>query len=365
MLTVKNSILRSLKVIAASLLFVWLAWTFLIPGDEGNKVIAWGCFLLFSFTLIKGVCNLFDRRAKILIDANGIYFPGRKRSIIDWSEIKEFQIERNQYQDIIWIELQEGEPLQLKMFYLNIHPEELNKHVENCMMRAAGLPDRDELRKNAGKKGLAEFVGSALDDDSIDAEEPETAAEDFEYELNMLRKATSNEVAAKTTRNRALTDKSPDSEDADNSKELEDSEDSEDADELEEAEDPDASILAQAWHLPAWFSDEPVTNEIIWTGVLAGGLVAMLFGFAYLTGDPPKISVAEQIMVIVAFSVLAPFFLFMSSFFRGTSIHREWAGLDTKKSVSYSVKAKKRAAAAKPQKTGESPRKVRNKKHRR
>lgn len=335
MLTVKNSILRSLLVIASSLLFVWIAWTVLIPGDEGNKVIAWGCFLFFSFTLIKGVCNLFDRRAKILIDANGIYFPGRKRSIIDWAEIKEFEIERNQYQDIIWIELKRGEPLHLKMFYLNIRPEVLHKHVENCMMRAAGLPDRDELRKNAGKKGLAEFVGSAEFSEPTDPE------------------IVPGGIAVPAVE---------EPEDADDSEELEDAEV---ADELEEAEDPDASILAQSWHLPAWFSDEPVTNEIIWTGVLAGGLVAMLFGFAYLTGDPPKISVAEQIMVIVAFSVLAPFFLFMSSFFRGTSIHREWAGLDTKKSVSYSVKAKKRATAAKPQKTGESPRKARNKKHRR
>lgn len=350
MLTVKNSILRSLKVIAASLLFVWIAWTVLIPGDEGNKVIAWGCFLLFSFTLIKGVCNLFDRRAKILIDANGIYFPGRKRSIIDWSEIKEFEIERNQYQDVIWIELKRGEPLHLKMFYLNIRPEVLHKHVESFMMRAAGLPDRDELRKSAGKKGLAEFVKSA------------------EFSEPTNPELVHGEIAVPAVEEPEDAD---DSEDADNSKELEDSEDSEDADELEEAEDPedpedpDASILAQAWHLPAWFSDEPVTNEIIWTGVLAGGLVAMLFGFAYLAGEPPKISVAEQIMVIVAFSVLAPFFLFMSSFFRGTSIHREWAGLDTKKSVSYSVKAKKRATAAKPQKTGEAPRKARNKKHRR
>lgn len=344
MLTVKNSILRSLKVIAASLLFVWLAWTFLIPGDDGNKVIAWGCFLFFSFTLIKGVCNFFDRRAKILIDANGIYFPGRKRSIIDWAEIKEFEIERNQYQDIIWIELKRGEPLHLKMFYLNISPEELHRQVKKFMKRADGLPDDDELRQKAGKKGLAEFVESA------------------EFSEPTNPELVHGGIAVPAVEEPEDAD---DSEDADNSKELEDSEDSEDADELEEAEDPDASILAQAWHLPAWFSDEPVTNEIIWTGVLAGGLVAMLFGFAYLTGDPPKISVAEQIMVIVAFSVLAPFFLFMSSFFRGTSIHREWAGLDTKKSVSYSVKAKKRAAAAKPQKTGEAPRKARNKKHRR
>ena len=160
MLTVKNSILRSLLVIIVSLLFVWMAWAVLIPGN-GNKFIAWGCFLFFSFTLIKGVCNLFDRRAKILIDANGIYFPGQQRSIIDWSEIKEFEIERNKHQDVIWIELKRGESLHLTMFYLNIHPEELHKHVESCMMRAAGLPDREELRKNAGKKGLAEFVGPA------------------------------------------------------------------------------------------------------------------------------------------------------------------------------------------------------------
>ncbi|NLF95330.1 MAG: hypothetical protein GX569_01245 [Candidatus Riflebacteria bacterium] len=343
MLTVKNSILRSLKVIAASLLFVWLAWTFLIPGDEGNKVIAWGCFLLFSFTLIKGVCNLFDRRAKILIDANGIYFPGRKRSIIDWSEIKEFQIERNQYQDIIWIELQEGEPLQLKMFYLNIHPEELNKHVENCMMRAAGLPDRDELRKNAGKKGLAEFVSPA------EFTEP-----------------TDSEIVPGGAAVPAVEDPE-DSDDSDDAEEIPD-DDSIDAEEPEEADEPEKpadDYLTSKHVLPPWFSDEPVTNDMIWTSVLTGGGVAMLFGLAYLEGDPPKISVAEQIMVIVAFSVLAPFFLFMSSFFRGTSIHREWAGLDTKKSVSYSVKAKKRVAAPKPQKTGESPRKVRNKKHRR
>jgi hypothetical protein len=319
MLTVKNSILRSLLVIIVSLVFVWIAWTVLIPGDEGNKFIAWGCFCFFFATFFKGVYHLADRRVKILIDANGIYFPGQQRSIIDWSAIKEFEIERNQYQDVIWIELKRGEPLYLKMFYLNIRPEELHRHVESCMMRAAG---NESYEDDAGSD-------ESENSDAGNAEtEPEMVAEDFEAELN----------------------KSLDSE------ELEDSEDS---DELEEAGDPDASILTQAWHLPAWFSDEPVTNDIIWTGVLTGGIVAMLFGLTYLAGDPPKISLAEQIMVVIAFGVLAPFFLFMFSFFRGTSTHREWAGLDSKKSVSYSVKA----AADKLQKTGESPRQARNKKH--
>jgi len=343
MLTVKNSILRSLKVIAASLLFVWLAWTFLIPGDDGNKVIAWGCFLFFSVTLIKGIVNLFDRRAKILIDANGIYFPGRKKRIIDWSEIKEFEIERNEYQDIVWIELKEGEPLHLKMFYLDIHPEILHKHVESCMRRAAGLPDREELRKNAGKKGLAEFVGPA------EFTEP-----------------THSEIVPGGAAVSAVEDPE-DSDDVDDAEEIpdDDSIDAEEPEEADESEKPADNYLTSKHLLPPWFSDEPVTNDMIWTSVLTGGGVVMLFGLAYLEGDPPKISLAEQIIVVIAFTVLAPFFMFIHSFLRGSDTHREWLGLDTKKSVSYSVKAKKRVAAPKPQKTGESPRKVPNKKKRR
>lgn len=357
MLTVKNSILRSLKVIAASLLFVWLAWTFLIPGDDGNKVIAWGCFLFFSVTLIKGIVNLFDRRAKILIDANGIYFPGRKKRIIDWSEIKEFEIERNEYQDIVWIELKRGEPLHLKMFYLDIHPEVLHKHVESCMRRAAGLPDREELRKNAGKKGLAEFVDSGEPGESgknaaLGAALPSSAAEDSDKaEQALIGDNEGNEGEEGCAENTS----SDESAGPDNLSRNND----------EEAEKPDDNYLTSKHLLPPWFSDEPVTNDMIWTSVLTGGGVAMLFGLAYLEGDPPKISLAEQIMVIVAFSVLAPFFMFIHSFLRGSDTHREWAGLDTKKSVSYSVKAKKRVAAPKSQKTGESPRKGRSKKHRR
>lgn len=89
----------------------------------------------------------------------------------------------------------------------------------------------------------------------------------------------------------------------------------------------------------------------------------MLFVFAHLEGDPPKISLAEQIMVVVAFSVIAPFFLFIFSFLKGTDTHRDWAGLDAKKSVSYSVKSDKLSASGKP--AGNKPGKRRSKKHRR
>jgi len=414
MLTVKNSILRSLKVIAASLLFVWLAWTFLIPGDDGNKVIAWGCFLFFSVTLIKGIVNLFDRRAKILIDANGIYFPGRKKRIIDWSEIKEFEIERNEYQDIVWIELKEGEPLHLKMFYLDIPPEVLHKHVESCMRHAAGLPDREELRKNAGKKGLADFVepagnkyiadndaekslpdnsgraeaqnpgisacshknlqpgrsektenaADALNDDSTDVKTTKIDLEAFAKELNRVSDSI-EKLAEKKTGNGAPADTPLITENAENVDDLDDLADTDGANDADDAIGDADSILTRQWQIPQWFSDEPVTNDMIWTSVLTGGGVVMLFGLAYLEGDPPKISLAEQIIVVIAFTVLAPFFMFIHSFLRGSDTHREWLGLDTKKSVSYSVKAKKRVAAPKPQKTGESPRKARNKKHRR
>ena len=358
MLTVKNSILRSLKVIAASLLFVWLAWTFLIPGDDGNKAIAWGCFLFFSVTLIKGIVNLFDRRAKILIDANGIYFPGRKKRIIDWSEIKEFEIERNEYQDIVWIELKRGEPLHLKMFYLDIHPEVLHKHVESCMRRAAGLPDREELRKNAGKKSLAEFVDSGEPGESsesgknaaLGAALPSSAAGDSDNAEQALIGDNEGNEGEEGCAENASSDESagPDNLGRNND---------------EEAEKPDGNYLTSRWLFPSWFSSEPVTNDIIWTGVITGGLVAMLFVFAHLEGDPPKISLAEQIMVIIAFSVLAPFFMFIHSFLRGSDTHREWAGLDTKKSVSYSVKPDKLSAARKT--AGNKPRKGRSKKHRR
>lgn len=372
MLTVKNSILRSLKVIAASLLFVWLAWTFLIPGDDGNKVIAWGCFLFFSATLIKGIVNLFDRRAKILIDANGIYFPGRKKRIIDWSEIKEFEIERNEYQDIVWIELKRGEPLHLKMFYLDIHPEVLHKHVESCMRRAAGLPDREELRKNAGKKGLAEFVepGESGKNAALGAALPSSAAVDSDNAEQAFVGDNEGNDGEEGCAENASSDESagPDNLGRNNDEEADESENSISGSaepDPEEAENPDDNYLTSKHLLPPWFSDEPVTNDMIWTSVLTGGGVAMLFGLAYLEGDPPKISLAEQIIVVIAFTVLAPFFMFIHSFLRGSDTHREWAGLDTKKSVSYSVKAKKRVAAPKPQKTGESPRKVRSKKKRR
>ncbi len=414
MLKVKNSILRSLLVIAGSLLFAWIAWTVLIPGDEGNKVIAWGSFLFFSATLIKGIVNLFDRRAKILIDANGIYFPGRKRGIIDWSEIKEFEIERNEYQDIIWIELKRGESLHFKMFYLDIPPEVLHKHVESCMRHAAGLPDREELRKNAGKKGLADFVepagnkyiadndaekslpdnsgraeaqnpgisacshknlqpgrsektenaADALNDDSTDVKTTKIDLEAFAKELNRVSDSI-EKLAEKKTGNGAPADTPLITENAENVDDLDDLADTDGANDADDAIGDADSILTRQWQIPQWFSDEPVTNEIIWTGVLGSTLCAILFAFAYLTGDPPKISLAEQIMVVIAFGVLAPFFLFIHSFFRGTTIHRDWAGLSAKKSVSYSVKAKKSAAAGKPQKTGESPRKVRSKKKRR
>lgn len=205
------------------------------------------------------------------------------------------------------------------------------------MMRAAGLPDREELRKNAGKKGLAEFVKSA------------------EFSEPTNPELVRGGIAVPAVEEPEDAEEIPD----------DDSIDAEEPEDADEPEKPADNYLTSKHVLPPWFSDEPVTNDMIWTSVLTGGGVAMLFGLAYLEGDPPKISLAEQIIVVIAFTVLAPFFMFIYSFLRGSDTHREWAGLDTKKSVSYSVKAKKRATAAKPQKTGEAPRKARNKKHRR
>lgn len=343
MLTVKNSILHSLKFTVGSFLFFGIAWMAFNQGD-GDKFLTWICLALFFATFINGVYHLFDRRAKILIDSNGIYFPGQQRGIIDWLEIKEFEIKRDQHQDTFLLELKQGEPLFLKMFFLDIRPEVLHESVESQMKRAAGLPDREELRKNAT---------NSLNSPSTVANLREKDAEDIEIEQNPLPNAIVRKVAAKVDLP------------ADKSLHPEDEEDEEDED-VENATTPsEDSILTRKLQIPQWFSDAPVTNEIIWTGVLSGLLCAILFGFAYLTGDPPKISVAEQILAIIAFAILGPPFLFFISFCKGTGIYRKWAGLSSKKGVSYSVKAKKIAAANKMQDPGKSPRKMRSKKKRR
>lgn len=343
MLTVKNSILHSLKFTVGSFLFFWIAWMAFNQGD-GDKFLTWICLALFFATFINGVYHLFDRRAKILIDSNGIYFPGQQRGIIDWLEIKEFKINRDPSQDTVWIELKQGEPLLLKMFFLDIRPEVLHENVESHMRRAAGLPDREELRKNAI---------NSLNSASTVANSRKKDGENIEIELNPLANAISTKVAAELDLP------------ADKPLPPEDEEDEEDKDVENVTAPSEDSILTRKLQIPQWFSDEPVTNEIIWTSVLSGLLCAILFGFAYLTGDPPKISIAEQILAIIAFAILGPPFLFFISFCKGTGIYRKWAGLSSKKGISYSVKAKKIAAANKMQNPGKSTGKMRSKKKRR
>ncbi len=237
------------------------------------------------------------------------------------------------------------------MFYLNISPEELHRQVKKFMKREYGLPDDDELRQKAGKKSLAEFV----EPDRTAAPSavlPSSAAEDSDHAEKVF--ADGNAV----DEGDADFDEPADTDD-----ENLDSGSAETA--PEKTEKPADSYLTSPWLFPPWFSADGITNDIIWTAFISSGGTAFLFIFAYFDDmGPPKISVAEQILIVIAAGIFGPIFLYLSSFLKDGSTYRSWSGKSSRDSVSYSVTAK-RVTADKSKNSGTSTRKGRSKKHRR
>ncbi len=128
-LEVKNSIWRSLLQILISATFVWISWALMIPSGK-KLLLAWSCFVFFSGCALVGIYHLFDRRAKILIDQHGIYFPGRHDKIITWEEIAGFAVRKTEYDHRIAVALHNGDELKFIFFFLNADSEQLNQRVQ-------------------------------------------------------------------------------------------------------------------------------------------------------------------------------------------------------------------------------------------
>ena len=238
MLEVRNSIWRSLFQIMISALFVVMGWTILTP-DVIHKPIPWLTFVLFSGTMLHGVYLLFDRRAKVLLDQHGVYFPGKYQTIIIWEEITRFKADSSKHDNSIEIDLKNNDLLEFKFFFLNVSCEQLNQFALQAIRRVrrekrAKLASEAAVSETAGEYSENESEGSGIDDDYA----PQKIEE---------------------------------------------------------------SLLKEHWLLPPWFSDDRIINEMTWVWVLASGVAAMLMVMSwYDPGGPPKISIFAQVVFVVA-----------------------------------------------------------------
>lgn len=255
MLEARNSIWRSLFQIMISALFVVMGWTILTP-DVINNPIPWLTVIFFSGTMLRGVYLLFDRRAKILLDQHGVYFPGRHPTIISWEEITHFKADSSKHDISIEIDLKNKDLLDFKFFFLNVSCEQLNQ----CALQAIRRVRREKRAKLGYEAAISETAGEYSKNESKDSE--------------MAWMHSSEALSA---------------EDAD---EIDDDYDSK---EIEE------SILKEHWLLPPWFSDDRIINEMTWVWVLASGVSAMIMVMSwYDPGGPPKISIFAQVVFVVA-----------------------------------------------------------------
>lgn len=245
-LEVKNSFWLSILQSAGSAIFVWMCWSALKTGTGGN-IIFWAGLILFPSGVLIGTYHLLDRRAKILLDQHGIYFPGNHDKIISWKDVAHFKASELQHKALVELELKNGDFFEFSFFRLNTTSDELNKYV------------RRELRRIRREKQLKL---ESEDEEKSSAEESATMAEFSNVALE--------------------------------------ENDEDENDNEEEIDEEIQAILEDRWIMPAWFSSDAVTNELTWVGVIVSVSMAILMVVSWY--DPagyPKISIIAQIAFVI------------------------------------------------------------------
>lgn len=331
MLTVKNSITQSLKIIVGSSLMIWLALAGLIT-DKSKELIGWVLLIFFAATFIKGFYHLADRRTKILADKTGIYFPEKKRGFIYWSEVKKIEFTRDDFKDSVFIELKDGTPLRLKMFFLNTSPEIFLEQVNKFILDFSALPQPPEPRQPEKARPA-----------QIRASEPESEPEKISAEIAGTDEEHINEIA----------------------------------DEIEpsiihpyettiDSDEDEKDLLNSHYSLPAFFSDDEAINETVWISVISSGVTACLFIYAYFDSmGPPKISLPAQLMVVLAAGIFGPVLYFLRSASRNGDYYRSFTGKSSYHKASLKIREKKKSDSKKSDKPDEFRGKKRMKKRKR
>lgn len=346
MLTVKNSITQSLKIIVGSSLMIWLALAGLIT-DKSKELIGWILLIFFAATFIKGFYHLADRRTKILADKTGIYFPEKKRGFIYWSEVKKIEFTRDNYKDSVFIELKDGTPLRLRMFFLNTPPEELLEQVNKFILDFSALPHPseppiDKKKKESGKTVKPEQSVKTLPA-QIRASEPESEPEKISTKISGDDEEHINEIADKIEPSI-----------------IHPYETTIDSDEDEK------DLLNRNYSLPAFFSDDAAINETVWISIISSGVTACLFIYANFDSmGPPKISVSAQFMTVLAAGIIGPVFYFLRSASRNGSYYRSFTGKSSHQKASLKIREKKKSDSKKSDRPDEFRGKKRMKKRRR
>ncbi|MBD3581868.1 STM3941 family protein [Flavobacterium selenitireducens] len=84
----KKSVFKALKLVILSSLLLAMGVYLIASGESGKQAIGWVNAVLFGFTLLAGLSQVFDRRVQLSADRNGLYERMSLTEPIDWSAIE-------------------------------------------------------------------------------------------------------------------------------------------------------------------------------------------------------------------------------------------------------------------------------------
>lgn len=86
-LVLRKSVFKALKLVLLSSLLLAVGVYLIASGQPSKQVIGWVNAVLFGFTLLAGLAQLFDRRPQLVADENGLYERMSLTEPIEWSAV--------------------------------------------------------------------------------------------------------------------------------------------------------------------------------------------------------------------------------------------------------------------------------------
>ena len=93
-LVFKKSVFKAVKLVALSSLLMSVGIYLITSGETHKQVIGWVNAILFGFTLLVGIAQLFDRRPQLIANESGLYERLSLTAPIPWSAIEHISLKR-------------------------------------------------------------------------------------------------------------------------------------------------------------------------------------------------------------------------------------------------------------------------------
>ena len=87
-IVLKKSPLKALKLVILSSLLLTMGIYLIASGEATKQIIGWVNAVLFGFTFLAGIMQLFDRRPQLVADENGLFERVNLTGPIAWSAIE-------------------------------------------------------------------------------------------------------------------------------------------------------------------------------------------------------------------------------------------------------------------------------------